>query len=71
MKTLVDIPAPDLQALAELGAASNRSRAALIREAVAAYVRSHRRPPPDAAFGLWGADGEDGLAYQRRLRDEW
>ncbi len=71
MKTLVDIPDADLLVLTELAAATNRSRAALIRDAVAAYVRSHRRPLPGAAFGLWGRDGEDGVTYQRRLRDEW
>jgi len=25
----------------------------------------------DEAFGLWAGRGEDGLAYQKRMRDEW
>ena len=26
---------------------------------------------PDLVFGAWGERAEDGLGYQRRLREEW
>lgn len=71
MRTLVDIPEDDLRALAELGEQSRKSRAALIREAVAAFLAAQKRRPPADAFGLWGSAGPEGVAYQRRIRSEW
>lgn len=40
---------------------------------VAGQLRYRLGAPADEAFGLWAArgHGEDGLAYQERLRDEW
>ena len=38
MRTLVDIPDSELRELTDLGRRHNRSRAALIREAVASYL---------------------------------
>ena len=71
MRTLVDIPNPEIAALDALGRARGASRAKLIREAVVAYL-DHQAPVPRAnAFGLWNRGKEDGLAYQRRLRSEW
>ena len=71
MRTLVDIPTPDIAALDALGRARGASRAKLIREAVVEYL-GHQAPAPRAdAFGLWSRDEEDGVSYQRRLRAEW
>jgi predicted transcriptional regulator len=71
MRVLVDVDEGELRALERIAKTADRSRAAVIREAIAAYVAAHRPAPAAAAFGLWGAAGEDGLAYQDRLRDEW
>jgi metal-responsive CopG/Arc/MetJ family transcriptional regulator len=71
MRTLVDLPDKDLQELTELGRRSKRSRAALIREAIAAYLEVRRRGSQTDAFGLWGPRGPDGLTYQRKARAEW
>jgi metal-responsive CopG/Arc/MetJ family transcriptional regulator len=71
MRTLVDLPDRDLQELTELGRRSKRSRAALIREAIAAYLEVRRRGSETDAFGLWGPRGQDGLTYQRKARAEW
>jgi metal-responsive CopG/Arc/MetJ family transcriptional regulator len=72
MRTLVDIPESELEALAAICKAEKLSRAAVIRKAIAAYIAQHRPDDlaDDAAFGSWGP-GEDGLAYQERLRSEW
>jgi Ribbon-helix-helix protein, copG family len=43
MRTLVDIPDSQLRELTDLGRRHNRSRAALIREAVASYLATHKR----------------------------
>jgi predicted transcriptional regulator len=71
MRTLVDLPDSDLRELTELGRHLRRSRAALIREAVAAYLAAQRRSAETDAFGLWGSKGPEGVAYQRKVRSEW
>lgn len=71
MRTLVDIPDAQIQALAELCARVNQPRAAVVREAIAEYLARHRPHDPKQAFGSWGDAAEDGLTYQTRLREEW
>ncbi len=73
MKTPVDLPQQQIDALDELGKQQGRSKASLIREAVADYLDRRRPGGLDEAFGLWctRADAEDGVDYQRRLRSEW
>lgn len=71
MRTLIDLPDDEVKKLADVGASENRSRASLVREAVAEYLV--RRAPDVAvsAFGLWGKRKLDGVAYQRKVRAEW
>jgi predicted transcriptional regulator len=71
MRTLVEIPDPDLKELSELASRQGQSRAALIREAIVAYLAAHRQSRAADAFGAWGQNGADGLMLQRRLRGEW
>lgn len=70
MRTLVDIEEDNLRRLDRLARARRKSRAALIREAVADFLKDDDAAVADAAFGLWQSD-EDGLAYQERMRREW
>jgi hypothetical protein len=71
MRTLIDLPDPQVQALAELCERASLSRAAVIRQAVAEYLERHAVKPLEAAFGLWGTETPDGLAYQEKARAEW
>lgn len=71
MRTLVDIPDADIAALDELARGRRESRAKVLRAAVGEYLTRHRVVGASHAFGLWGADVEDGVEYQRRLRAEW
>ena len=72
MRTLIDLPDSQIEALAALGEQFRQPRAALIREAVAEYLARHRSPKSaDEAFGLWGSGGPDGLAFQKKARSEW
>jgi metal-responsive CopG/Arc/MetJ family transcriptional regulator len=75
MRIIVDLTEPQIKALDALATASDVSRAALIRAAVATLLEKRGAAQRDEAFGLWkGArpdDGEDGLAYQEKLRAEW
>jgi predicted transcriptional regulator len=70
MRTLVDLPKPELDQLSALAAQRGVSRAALMREALEEYLARNKPAGLDAAFGAWST-GEDGLAYQERMREEW
>ena len=74
MRIAVDIPADQLAELTRLAKREGVSRAALIREAIAAFLAEKRKTGDtarDAAFGPWADREEDGLDYQERLRSEW
>jgi predicted transcriptional regulator len=71
MRTLVDLADAQLEALDQLARQQDRSRASLIREAVADYLGRHCSEREDEAFGLWRNDAVDGLAFQERIRGEW
>jgi hypothetical protein len=70
MRTIIDLPDPQLDGLARICQRDGISRAEVIRRAVAAYLDS--QPTEEvSAFGLWKHRGEDGLDYQDRIRREW
>jgi predicted transcriptional regulator len=74
MRTLVDLVPSQVEALDRLAKRRERSRAALIREAVDDYLGRHGRDGAEAGFGLWreaGAPAVDGLEFQERARGEW
>ena len=70
MRTIIDIPAPHLKTLTQLGEERGMSRSEIIRQALVIFLKLHETPP-DRAFGLWKDRTEDGKRYQRILRDEW
>jgi hypothetical protein len=72
MRTIIDLPDRQIDALERISRSRKLSRAELIRQAVESYLKEHL-PDRDEAFGLWKREGirEDGVAYQRRLRKEW
>lgn len=71
MRTLIDLPDAQIQALAALCNRVRQPRAAVIREAVAEYIERHAVKPMETAFGLWGSEADDGLVYQEKARAEW
>jgi hypothetical protein len=74
MRALVDIPDDQIDALAKLAKREGVSRAEVIRRAISKYTAVERVDPDEArraAFGMWADKGEDGMAYQERLRSEW
>lgn len=70
MRTLIDIPDDELQRLDAIGENEQRSRASVVREAIAEYLVNHEASD-ESAFGLWGKRAVDGLAYQKKVRSEW
>jgi hypothetical protein len=70
MRTIVDLPPVQLEALDALCRREGISRAEAVRRAVADHLQ-RQQVDPAPAFGLWRARGADGVEYQRRLRREW
>ncbi|MEX2497773.1 MAG: CopG family transcriptional regulator [Wenzhouxiangellaceae bacterium] len=75
-RTLINLEPDDKQWLDAEARARGVSMASLVREAVHEYrvhEQATRRPTLEEALadtaGIWR--GGDGLAWQRRLRDEW
>ena len=71
MRTIVDIPDQFIESLDRLGTTNNQSRAALIREAIADFLKVKSLPPSEAAFGIWKSRKMDGVDYQNALREDW
>jgi len=71
MRILIDIDEPDLKELDRLASCERRSRAAMVREAIAEYLDRRAPQALDDAFGLWGERKIDGLVYQEKVRSEW
>jgi hypothetical protein len=71
MRTIIELPAEQLEALAELCRAEGISRAEAIRRAIADYTRGRRAKGAATAFGLWRSRPIDALGYERALRDHW
>lgn len=71
MRTVIDVPQEVIVSLDSVSAEENRSRASVIREALAEYVARKQEPSAQAAFGLWSDRNVDGLKYQETIRGEW
>lgn len=71
MRTLVDLTDRQVAALDELSKSEERSRAALVRQAIDDYLAKRRSKQESDAFGLWGERKMDGLTYQKKVRGEW
>jgi Arc/MetJ-type ribon-helix-helix transcriptional regulator len=71
MRTIVDLPAEQVESLDEWCRREGVSRAEAVRRAVAEHLRKHQTNNTKRAFGMWRDMAEDGLAYQERLRREW
>ena len=71
MRIVIDVPAQMIASLDWISVSEQRSRAALIREAIADFLQRKSVPRAEAAFGLWRQHKKDGVRYQTELRGEW
>jgi metal-responsive CopG/Arc/MetJ family transcriptional regulator len=77
MRTIIDLPDEQIQALADYCARERVSRAEAIRRAVNRLLadveqkRADDLAAIDAAFGLWADRGIDTDTYLAELRAEW
>ncbi len=75
MRTIIDLPEYQIEALRRIEVRKNVSRAELVRQAVAQYVVQYAESPD--AFGAWKSKVPsvkkplDGVTVQRKLRAEW
>lgn len=72
MRTIIDLPAEQLQALARVCELEKISRAEAVRRAVAGWVAA-AAPPPSAevGFGVWRHKKLKARQHVDRLRAEW
>jgi metal-responsive CopG/Arc/MetJ family transcriptional regulator len=71
MRTIIDLPQEQIDALDNLRG-NERSRASLIREAVALYLAQQPATLESLpAFGIWRDRQVNSLAYEDALRNEW
>ena len=72
-RILADLPDEDIKWLDQLAAQQGKSRAAVLREAVAAYLPKAPTDWLDEGFGAWKDrdDIGDAVEWQRRERASW
>jgi metal-responsive CopG/Arc/MetJ family transcriptional regulator len=70
-RILVDLPDSQIEALTAIVELEHRPRAAIIRDAIEAYLSQRKRALSTEVFGLWSKKKIDGLSYQQDLRSEW
>ncbi|WP_310468062.1 ribbon-helix-helix protein, CopG family [Sphingomonas sp.] len=72
-RILADLPDEDVKWLDQIAAEQRKSRASVLREAVAAYREEAGKDWLEAGFGLWARHGVaiDAAAYERQRRAEW
>ena len=73
VRILADLPDEDIKRLDRMAVEQGKSRAAVLREAVAAYHPSTSLDWLEAGFGAWKArtDIGDSVEWQRRERASW
>lgn len=72
-RILLDLSDEVIKRLDDLKQQRNLPRAELLREAVEQYLERQGQAEStiSSALGLWQGCDEDGLEYQRTLREEW
>jgi len=70
-RILIDLSDDVIQRLDNLKKLRNQPRAELLREAIELYLDQQSSSVIRDALGLWGNQQEDGLEYERKLREEW
>lgn len=71
VRTIIDFPDDQLEALGEICAQKKVSRAAVIRQAVAGYIQQSKADKSENAFGLWKKKNINALKHEDKIRTEW
>jgi metal-responsive CopG/Arc/MetJ family transcriptional regulator len=70
MRTMIDIPDALVKTYDTIAGYKKVSRAELIRQAMEHDVKRLRQELLEMSFGAWRDNPVDGLALQRKIRDE-
>lgn len=70
MKSLLELPAGNIKALAALQKKKTTSRSQLIREAVERYLKQETVLVEADVLGIWKDGEQNGLKVQQNLRNE-
>ena len=70
-RILLDLPDDVIKRLEDLKQQRNLPRAELLREAVEQYLERQAETTISNALWLWQGCEEDGVEYERKLREEW
>ncbi len=72
-RILADLPDEDIKWLDARAAEQGKSRASVLRDAIASFREREGKAGIERFFGLWERHGSkvDGLEYERELRGEW
>ncbi|MGH7950998.1 MAG: CopG family transcriptional regulator [Limisphaerales bacterium] len=71
MRTIIELPEEQLEALGNISSREKTSRAEIIRRAVGSYIHEKQAGKGRSAFGLWKKKKINALKYESRLRAEW
>ena len=73
MRTIIDLPPKQMEALSTLCKKEHASRAEIIRRAVKKFLNEtfHEQAQENIAFGIWKNKRRDGQKYIEKLRAEW
>ena len=71
MRTIVDLPDNQLEALAKFCSKENISRAEAVRRAVDSMLAGSEIFEREAAFGAWSDRPIDSRKFIDELREEW
>ncbi len=74
MRTIVDLPKEQIEAMDSYAKEKGISRADVVRQAVATYLPKKKKKfdfRNDPAFGSWEGPKVDSVEYVRKLRAEW
>ena len=70
-RIILDLSNEVIKQLDDLEVQRNLPRTELLREAVDQYLVNQSQTVRTSAFGIWQGREEDGVEYQRKLREEW
>lgn len=70
-RILLDLSDEVIRRLDDLKQQRNLPRAELLREAVEQYLERQAETTISNALGIWQGCEEDGVEYQKKLREEW
>ncbi len=71
MRTIIEVPEPQIEELDRICEIQNISRAELIRKAIDRYLMESSFARREASFGIWKNKKIDSLKMEAALRKEW